>query len=113
AAAIESSGISEQVNQLSNEVARLQAELVALREGRVRESVATDSTTAKLADVPEDAFAVMHRDAIPRVIDDDRKLQAKKAEDERKAREAELAQQRADRVAKELGLNTTQARALG
>jgi len=107
------SGVADEVRRLSDELARVQAELANLREGRARES-AMPAPTEEAADVPEaGALAIVHRDAILRVIDEDRKMQAQKAEDERKAREAEQAMQRAERLGKELGMNQAQTRALG
>lgn len=109
---VESAGLAEQVNQLSDEVTRLQAELAAIREGRVRE-VAARAPAENTGEVTaDDLFAAQHRNAILRVIDEDRALQAQKAEDERRAKESLAAQQRAERNAKELGLSTSQTRAL-
>jgi hypothetical protein len=111
-ARVESAGLAEQVHQLSDEVTRLQAELAAIREGRVREVAVAKSAENTGEVTADDLFAAQYRGAILRVIDEDRALQAQKAEDERRAKESIAAQQRAERNAKELGLSTTQTRAL-
>lgn len=109
---VESAGLAEQVHQLSSEVARLQSDLAAIREGRVREPAVSAPKVDAAESIADDEFAAMHRNAILRVIDEDRALQAKKAEDERRAKDAENALARAERNGRELGLTTTQTRSL-
>ena len=58
------------------------------------------------------AFVAQHRSAILAVIEQDRVEQARKAEEERKQRQLEQAQQQADRVAQKYGLNPAQTKQL-
>lgn len=108
---IDTSDVGRQLAELSNEVARLRAELSAVREGRVRETAAPEQVASK-EDLPEESFAILHRDAILRVIADERADLQRKEEEARKQRELEQSQQRAERVAKDLGMSTTETRKL-
>ena len=107
---LDQSDVQQHISDLSNEVARLRAELSAMREGRVRESLVPEG--APKEEIADDAFAVMHRNAILRVIADERADLARKEEEARKQAQLEASQQKAERTAKELGLNTTETRKL-
>lgn len=113
AVALDSHAFGEQIDALSAEVARLRAELASIKEGRVRESALPEEVRKSSAAVASDEeFVATHRNAILRVLADERADAARKADEERKQKDQEAAQQRAERVAKELGLNTAQRNSL-
>jgi hypothetical protein len=113
AAFVDQSDVQRQITDLTREVDRLHAELAALREGRVRADATEVAQAAPTEDVPAASLAIIHEDAIRRVIAKERAELEQKEEDARKQRELEAALQRAERVAKELGMSTTEQRKLG
>lgn len=109
AVALDGHAYGDQIEKLEAEVARLRADLLAVKEGRVRESAIPADTRATAAIAASDEeFLANHRSAILRVLADERADAAKKAEEERRQRDMEAATQRADRIAKELGMTTAQ-----
>lgn len=111
-ALVDNSDVQKQIGDLSNEVARLQAELVALREGRVRADATEAAQAVTTEEIPAGSLAIIHEDAIRRVIAKDRAELQQKEEDARKQREIDSAVQRAERIAKELGLSTAEQQKL-
>jgi hypothetical protein len=109
AVALDAHAYGEQIDALTSEVARLRADLLAIKEGRVRESAIPEDArqSAELA-ASDEAFLANHRGAILRVLADERAAAAKQAEDERRQRDLDAAAQRAERMAKELGMTTAQ-----
>ncbi len=105
--------------ELAAKVESLERALDALHQD-VTELRAGSSRTAALAPEPEKApidqdsvaFAAAHKTAIKAVIEEDRAEQARKAEEERKQRDIQQTQQRADRTAQRVGLNPAQTKQL-
>jgi hypothetical protein len=99
------------IESLNQEVSDLHQEILRLKESSSRTPAAT-AVPVQLASEENSTFAVEHRDAILKIIAEDREAleRQKKEEDERKQMEALLA--RADRTAKKLGMNATQQKAL-
>lgn len=112
AAALDTSDVQKELRDLSDEVMRLRAEIAAVREGRVRETAVAATPTAAGEELPAESLAILHKDAILRVIAEDRAEQLRKEDEARKQRELEQAQQRAERVAKELNLSKAEERKL-
>ena len=99
------------IESLNQEVADLHEEILRLKENANRGPAAA-TLPVQLAAEDRSAFALEHRDAILKIIAEDREAleRQKKEEDDRKQMEALLA--RADRTAKKLGMNATQQKAL-
>lgn len=108
AATLDTSDVQKSIRDLSDEVERLRAELVALREGRVRESATAQDDGKVGEELPAGSLAILQKDAILRVIAEDRADQVRKEEEARKQRELEQAQQRAERTGKELNLTAAE-----
>jgi hypothetical protein len=99
------------IESLNQEVADLHQEVLRLKEATHREP-ASEAAPVKVAEAETTDFAASHRDAILKIIAQDREDLEHKKEEERKARDLENILARADRAAKKLGLNTTQQKAL-
>jgi ribosomal protein L19E len=103
--------------ELATKVENLERALDAIHQD-VSELRAGSSRTAAVepekAPIDQDAiaFAAAHKSAIKAVIEEDRVEQARKAEEERKQRSIDQAQQQADRVAQKVGLNAAQTKQL-
>lgn len=98
---------------LSREVTSLREELAALKAGAARESVPAAVPDAK----PESAetqggISPVQRDAILKVIADDRAEQKRKADEEQQQRDLQNALARADRAALKYGLTVDQKKGL-
>lgn len=109
---VDNSDLTHQLTDLTNEVARLRSELASVRDGRVREPAIAKDPTKATEETPAESLAILHKDAILRVIAEDRADQLRKEDEARKQRELEQATQRAERVGKELNLSTTEQRKL-
>lgn len=102
---------SSELSTLQRRVDLLEGELSALRSERAREAVAVAPERAAQLPTP-DALADLQRDAIVKVLEDQRKAEADKREAERKDRQRKLADEQAARAAKELGLGAGDERRL-
>ncbi len=112
-ATLDTSDLHKEVRDLSDEVMRLRAELAAVRQGRVRETAVVKDPAKAEEELPAESLAILHKDAILRVIAEDRADQARKEEDARKQQQLEQAMQRAERVGKELNLSKAEQQKLG
>lgn len=95
-----------ELDGLRGAVANLQREVDDLRAQLARRDVAANETpteTGKVATV--DAVADLQRDAIVRVMEEERQREQQKRDEERKVREKEALDRMAERAAKELGLS--------
>lgn len=111
--ALDGSHVAAQVDELARQVAALQSEMARVREGTKREpAIEVAAEKRSPADESAAVFAALHRDAILQVIAQDKEDAAKKAEDERKQQQQEQLLQRAERVAKKVGLNAEQQKSL-
>lgn len=99
------------VDALSREVDDLRADLAALKAGAERQP-AVETAAEKTADDSAVSFAAAHREAILKVIEDDRQEQKRKQEEEQRARELQAALSRAERTAKQFGLAADQQKQL-
>jgi hypothetical protein len=108
---MDSAQLVSRIESLNQEVSDLHQEILRLKESSSRTPAAT-AVPVQLASAENSTFAVEHRDAILKIIAEDREAleRQKKEDDERKQMEALLA--RADRTAKKLGMNATQQKAL-
>ncbi|MBK7877957.1 MAG: hypothetical protein IPJ77_19950 [Planctomycetes bacterium] len=102
---IDQTNFEKELRDLSDEVLRLRAELAAVREGRVRETAVEGTPTKVGEEIPAESLAILHKDAILRVIAEDRAEQQRKEDDAHKQQQLEQALQRAERVGKELNLS--------
>lgn len=102
---LDNSDLQSEITALQNELARLRSELVSLREGRTRESATATPASASTELIPAESLAIIQKDAILRVIAEERADLQRKEDEARKQRELEQATQRAERVAKELNLS--------
>lgn len=104
--------VQARLDALAMEVASLERELSQWKlaeEQRTPVTTAASETSAPArALLSTEEFAALHRDAILKVIDDERVAQEKQREEERKVREAQQLQNRADRVAEKLSLSEGQ-----
>jgi len=95
-----------ELDGLRGAVANLQREVDDLRAQLARRDVAANDApreTGKVATV--DAVADLQRDAIVRVMEEERQREQQKRDEERKAREKEALDRLAERAAKDLGLS--------
>jgi len=99
------------MDALAREVDDLRAQVAALEAGAEREPAA-----AAVAESPVDesatTYAAVHREAILKVIEDDRQAQQKKREEEQRARDLQQTLARAERTAKKFGLTPDQQKSL-
>jgi hypothetical protein len=105
------SKLVSRIESLNQEVADLRQEILRLKESEHREP-ATAEAPVQVVEADTTNFAAQHRDAILKIIAQDREDQARKQEEERKARDLENTLARADRTAKKLGMNSTQQKSL-
>jgi hypothetical protein len=101
AAAAESAVLSRQVDDLGVQVAALRGELEGLRSDIARQ--ATPSAAPVLVAKADEIAAVQH-DAVVKILQEQKDLEQKKRDEERKARDLQQIKDRAARAAKELGL---------
>jgi hypothetical protein len=99
------------VDALSRSLDDLRAEVAALKAGAARQPAA-EVAVEKPLDEPAASFAAAHRDAILKVIEEDRQEQKRKAEEEQRARDLQAALSRAERSAKQFGLLADQQKQL-
>ncbi len=112
-AALEDTELAARVDELVQEVAALREELTRMKEGTGRAPVASSESIAGSAAVrASDDFAEVHRDDILQLVEEDRQAREQKREAERAQREEEALLARAERVAKEVGLNASQQKSL-
>lgn len=111
AAAMRADTDAASVAELNRRIDLLEGELAALRDERSRTAVASVSEKAGELVTPE-AVAAIQRDAIVKVLEDQRKAEADKREAERKERQRKAADEAAARAAKELGLGAGDERRL-
>ncbi len=108
--------LEKRLQTLSMEMSGLQTEIAALRDDRSRAPASTSSKPAEsnLASASEspEVFAATHREAILKVLEDERLAKEKAREEERKAREAKLIDAKADRAAQKFALTAGQRTAL-
>lgn len=99
------------VDALSREVDGLRADLAALKAGAARQP-AVETAAERPLDESAVAFAAAHREAILKVIEDDRQEQKRKQEEEQRARDLQASLSRAERTAKQFGLAADQQKQL-
>ena len=99
--AAENAGLSRQVEELGLQVASLRGELEGLRTDIARQATpsAAPVTVAKV-----DELAAVQHDAVVKILQEQKDLEQKKRDEERKARDLQQIKDRAARTAKELGL---------
>jgi hypothetical protein len=97
------------IESLNQEVTELHLELTRLKSDKDR---APAAAPVKVAEAETTNFAAQNREAIMKLIAEDREELERKKEDERRAKDLEAILARADRAAKKLGLNSTQQKAL-
>lgn len=107
AAPADDDALRAQVDALSAQVARLEEEIDRLREGKVRTLAIAEPQTAAVAGAPKP-----QRDAILQVIEEDRQERQRKQQEERDQREMDQLLARSERIAKEVGLDARQQKAL-
>lgn len=97
------------IESLNQEVTELHLELMRLKSDKDRTPAAAP---VQVAEAETTNFAVQNREAILKLIAQDREDLERKKEEERRAKDLEAILARADRAAKKLGLNSTQQKAL-
>jgi hypothetical protein len=112
AAEFDSSKLVARIESLNQEVTELHLELMRLKQDKNRVPATAAAEPVKVAEADTTSFAAEHREAILKIIAQDREDQDRKREEERKARDLENILNRADRTAKKLGLNATQQKSL-
>jgi hypothetical protein len=95
----------------ARELDDLRTQIAVLKTGAAREP-AVETAAQKPLDEPAATFAAAHRDAILKVIEDDRQEQKRKQDEEQRARDLQTALARAERTAKQFGLAGDQQKAL-
>lgn len=106
--------VQKRLDSLAMEVATLEHQLANLRADKERVPAAPAEAPATVAAtaVSSDEFASQHREAILKVLADERADQERKREEERKQREAQQLENRADRVAQKVPMSDGQKRQL-
>jgi hypothetical protein len=108
--------LEKRLQALSLEISGLQTEIAALRDTSTRAPVPNEASKAPeklaLAGESPEVFAAVHRDAIMKVIADERAMQEKIREDERKARELKQHEAKAERAAQKFNLSAGQRQTL-
>jgi len=100
------------VENLERALDAMHQDVMELRTGSSRTAALTVEPEKAPIDQDSVAFAAQHKSAIKAVIEEDRAEQARKAEEERKQRDIQQTQQRADRTAQRVGLNPAQTKQL-
>jgi len=101
------------VENLERALDAMHQDVTELRTGNSRTAAIAVEPEKAPIDQDSVAFAAAHRTAIKAVIEEDRVEQARKAEEERRQREIQQTQQRAERTAQRVGLDPAQAKQLG
>ena len=104
------SATQAEVASLREALAELEIEVASLREEFARRDVSGELLAATESE-PE-AFGSFQRDAIVKVLEEERKKEQQKREEERKQREQEAIDRMAERAAKDLGLSPADQRRL-
>ena len=106
--------VLQRLDVLSKEMDDLRADLAVLRSSASREPAHEAAAAAAPAPIDESSasFASEHRNAILKVIEEDREAQKRKAEEEQRARDMAASLARAERTAKQFGLGADQQKAL-
>ena len=105
--------LAAKIENLERALDAIHQDVTELRSGSSRTAALTiEPEKAPPIDQDSVAFAVQHKTAIKAVIEEDRAEQARKAEEERKQRDIQQTQQRADRTAQRVGLNPGQTKQL-
>lgn len=107
--------VSKRLEALSMEISALETQLAAVRDERARTPVVAAASAPDRASVlaeSTESFAAVHRDAILKVVADERAEQERKREEERKQREEQQLANKADRAAQKFNLNDAQKRQL-
>lgn len=99
------------MDALTREVDELHARVAALKAGAEREPAPVAVAEAPV-DESATAYAAVHREAILKVIEDDRLAQQRKREEEQRARDLQAMLARAERTAKRYGLTVDQQKSL-
>jgi hypothetical protein len=102
--------VQQRLDTLTQEVADLQAQLAEVRAGASRTSAAAAAPEAPSVSVAQ--VATIQREAILKVLADEKAAEEQKREQERLKRAEEMRLQRADRMAQRVGLNAAQERQL-
>src|SRR6266850_7696307 len=106
-------GTLARLDALSREITELRAEMAALKAGAERESVPQLASAEKPESIEtQTSVNPIQRDAILKVIADDRAEQKRKQDDEQRQRDLEAALARADRAAQKYGLTVDQRKGL-
>jgi hypothetical protein len=105
--------VQKQLDALNMEIAALQSQIAALKQSGER----TPAVAAAVAPKPEMvestvAFATLHKDAILKVIADERAEQDRKREEERVAREQQMLVAQAERTGAKFNLDEAQKKSL-
>lgn len=105
--------VQKQLDALNMEIATLQAQVAALKSAGERTPVVATAAAEKPEMVESTvAFATLHKDAILKVIADERAEQERKREEERVAREQQQLVARAERTGAKFNLDEAQKRSL-
>jgi hypothetical protein len=104
--------LSAKVENLERALDAIHQDVMELRTGSSRTAAVAIEPEKAPIDTDSVAFAAQHKTAIKAVIEEDRAEQARKAEEERKQRDIQQTQQRADRTAQRVGLNPAQTKQL-
>jgi hypothetical protein len=102
-AAEESKMLHRQVDDLSAQVTMLRSELEGVRADLARQ-VAPSTDPIQVASV--DQIAALQHDQVVKILEEQKQLEQKKRDDERKARDLQQIKDRAARASKELGLSS-------
>lgn len=104
--------ILARMDALAREVDDLRAQVAALEVGAEREPAVVAASAESPVDESATTYAAVHRDAILKVIEDDRLAQQKKREEDQRARDLQQTLARAERTAKRFGLTPDQQKSL-
>lgn len=107
--------VEKRLQSLSLELSALETQIASLKSEPTRAPATPERSTPsdKLATAETTAaFAALHRDAILKVIADERAEQDRKREEERKQRELQAFEARADRAAEKFTLSAAQRQTL-
>jgi hypothetical protein len=107
-----SADVLQRLDGLSREVDVLREELAAIKSSAGREPAVEVAAAPQPVDDNSAMFAAEHRNAIMKVIEEDREAQKRKADDEQRARDLAASLARAERTAKQFGLAQDQQKAL-
>ena len=107
-----SAEVLQRLDALSREVDLLREQVSAMKTSAAREPAPEIAAAAQPVDETPSTFAAEHRNAILKVIEEDREAQKRKADEEQRARDLQASLARAERTAKQFGLAQDQQKAL-